>query len=483
LKNNLFGILKSQITHYMGIRYIAYVLQFVNSILIAKYLGVFYFGIYSFLLLVNLYINYAGMTPVYSLNAILSARKNSTHLPRIIWGNSLLLSLLIIAVISISILGTSFVYPDLFNKYFFSEYVIYIVSIFALNTLNNLFINLYRTYGKLQKINFYQIIVPVAQTIVLFFAKEKNLLALLLLATVVANLMALIIFIIKSPLGSVLNYNKRVSQSLFVRGIHLLLYNVSFYLILLSSRTVVSIFFEAKELGFYTLAINLSFALFMIINSFSFILYPKLLNKFYTNSLEESRTLLNEIRSIYVTGCYILTYAGFFIVPALMYFLPQFGSSFLPFKILLLAQLIMNANLAYSVILIAKKKEKIMSLVALVTIAIVISISLLFIVANLDFYSVAIAVAVGFLFYCAGITYQALQFMKERISFKEVFIELFPYYFLIPMIVLLLSVVFNDNYFMPSLSLCLFIILNWKRIIDAFKKGKTIIADSSSLKY
>lgn len=476
-------IFKSQIAHYVGIRYFAYGLQFINSILVAKYLGVYYFGIYCFLFLVIQYVNYAGMAPTYSLNAILSTKKAKIQLPKLILGNSLLMSAIITTMISMFCLLVVNIFPLIFIKYLFNEYVYYVIGIFVLASFNSLFINLYRSYGQLKKININQLIVPLTQTVVLLCATEKELLTLLLIGTVLSNLLSLIIFLIQSPLKINFCFQRIIFRALLKRGFNLLIFNVSFYLILLSSRTIVSIYYRAEELGFYTLAVNLSNAVFMLIGSFSFVLFPKLLFKFSNFDKVESKHLLNEIRSIYVTGCYLLTFAGFFLIPLLIYILPHYKDSLIAFKILLLTQLILNNNFGYSIVLIANKKESLMATNALITMVIVICISVLLIWLNLMFYTLAMAVAIGFLFYCLRITYQALVIIESRGKMVNVLKELFPTYFFIPFLILITGIVLNDNYYTPIISMIFFLILNWENVINAIIKTKLIISDKSILNF
>jgi O-antigen/teichoic acid export membrane protein len=477
------SIIQSQIAQYIGIKYLTFGLQFVNSILIAKNLGVYYFGIYSFLLLVNQYLIYTGMGPSYSLNAILATRKNELEFSKILWNNSILLSLILIGSAFFSGVVISSYFPKIFSKYHFTEYAFFILLIFALTGFNNLFVNLYRTYGLLQKINFYQLIIPLVQFIVLFLAKEKELLYYLLAGTIVANAVSLLLFIYKSPLSNRLSFKRRIFSELLTRGFHLLLYNVSFYLILLSSRTIVSIYYTAEELGYYTLAVNLSNAIFMIVGAFAFAVYPKLLNKFHNYSITETKSLLSEIRSLYITSCYILTYLGFFAIPFLELFLPQYKQMIPALKILLLTQLILNNNFGYSILLVAKKKEKYMTMFALTGMILIIVISLIFASLNFSFILSALAVFVGFLYYCIKITVSAFKEIGLKTDIKNILTELFPMYYIIPILILIISILLSDNYYTPALSFFIFALLNAQRLLQVWSRGYSIIKNKESLKF
>ncbi len=483
IKNLFSSILKSPIAQYIGIRYLTYGLQFVNAILIAKYLGVFYFGIYSFLLLINQYLTYVGITPSYSLNAILSTKKSDELFSKNLWNNALFLNILIIGFILFTSLTIIVFFPVIFSKFLFKEYIIYVLFIFALSSLNNLFINLYRTYGLLQKINFNQLIVPAIQFFVMFFAKEKELLSYLLLGTISANLLSLILFLHKIPLNGGIAYKKEIFLELLKRGFHLLLYNVSFYLILLSSRTIVSIYYTTEELGLYTLAVNLSSAVFMVVGAFSFVLYPKFLNKFFISSNTVIKNLLFTISSIYITGCYLLTYLGFFAIPLVKYLLPQYETALPAFKVLLLTQLILNNNFGYSLLLVARKKERFLTKYALITLTITLITSIIFTHTGLPLITMALAVLIGFLFYNINITKQAFIEISQKVNIKIVLNEIFPVYYLLPILIMALSIIINDDYYFPILSFVIFSIMNKGRILNFWQKMNSILIKKDYLTF
>ncbi len=482
-KDFAINIIKSPIAQYIGIQYLSYGLQFINAILIAKYLGVLYFGIYSFLLLINQYLLYSSIAPSYSLNAILASRKNENEFVGKLWNNALLLSCTLVGLVFLSSEIIIFYTPNIFLKYHFSEYSDLVLLIFALTSINNLFVNLYRIYGLLQKINFNQLIIPLIQFITIFFVKEKELLYYLLVGTVAANIISLLLFLHKTPLKNGFSFNKLIFKDISTRGFHLLLYNVSFYLILLSSRTIVSIYYSAEELGYYTLAVNLSNAIFIIVGAFSSILYPKLLFKFSTCNEDQIKQLLLKFQSLYITGCYLLTFLGFLAIPLIELFLPQYTQAMPAFKILLLTQLFLNNNFGNSILLVAKKKERSMTNNALSGMILIIVISLIFTNFKCSFTSIAVAVSFGFSYFCIKITGQAFKLIGKRKYFTDVLLELFPLNFLIPIIILIISIVIKDNYFLPSLSLIVFSMLNMHKIKNVLKEVYLFIKHKESLNF
>ena len=219
----------------------------------------------------------------------------------------------------------------------------------------------------------------------------------------------MLIFLYNPPLKIGVNFDAKTFMTLLIRGFHLLLYNVSFSLILISSRTIVSIYYSPEELGYYTFAVNLSNAVFMIVGAFGFVIYPKLLNKIYVSDDNKTKIIINKIHVLYVPVCYLLTFLGFFSCIFLEYFLPDYSAAMATFKILLITQLILNNIFGFSIVLIANKKEKLMTINALLSMFIVIIVSYLFVVLEFSFTIISIAVLIGFILYCLRIYQQEIR--------------------------------------------------------------------------
>jgi O-antigen/teichoic acid export membrane protein len=423
------------------------------------------------------------MSPSYSLNITLSEKKNEKDSPTFIWSSSLIISVLLITVTFVSCLVIMLCWPAWFAKYFIRDYGVYLLLIFILNSFNHLYVNLYRPYGVLKKINFFEIIVPVFQFFAIVFFREQELLFAVLSVTIFANALALIIFIIRPPVKFSFNIDKQVCFELFMRGVNLLLYNISFSLILLSSRTIVSIFYPLEQLGFYTFAVNLSSAIFMIVGSFGFVLYPKLINKAYASDNKEVKKLLHQIRSLYIAGCFLLTYVGFFSIPVLEYLLPQYVSAMTVFKILLITQLILNNNFGYSILLIAKKRERVLTIFSILGIILMTIFSVALISVGFSYVAAALAVSVALIFYCLAITSRALKEIEQPYGVLVALKETFPIYYLIPILVLCIGIPFNDHLIFAGISLISFLVLNKSRIIDIKHKLSQLISNRDSLKY
>ena len=65
---NILGLLRSPSSVYVIFRYGTYIVQFLNSILLAKALGDIKYGIYSFVFLIMQYMSYSNLGINESLN-------------------------------------------------------------------------------------------------------------------------------------------------------------------------------------------------------------------------------------------------------------------------------------------------------------------------------------------------------------------------------------------------------------------------------
>ena len=247
------NVLKSPILHYIGVRYIAYGLQFINSIFIAKFLGLYFFGIYSFIQLFRQYLVYFGMIPSYSLTTIMSTiNKPDSKVKDDIFGASILNLIILNILAAAGVFILFLINPDIFSKYEFSRYLVYLMLISLLTSTNHLFINLYRSIGSIFKINFSELLIPISQISVLLFFRKENLLQALLLVTIVSLTLSIFVFLYKIPIKIRINLKSNFNKIIFSRGLRLLLYNISFTLILMMSRTFVSIYNNPEELGEYS---------------------------------------------------------------------------------------------------------------------------------------------------------------------------------------------------------------------------------------
>lgn len=132
---------------YVIIRYITYIVQFANAVLLARYLNEFYFGIYSFIMLVMQYMSYSNLGINESLNTEYASHKNDTIQTTAIWNNAWSLNIVVNTIIAVGI-GILFLTTDyLFPCYQFNNYKYLLLATCIIINLSKVYITYYKLWG------------------------------------------------------------------------------------------------------------------------------------------------------------------------------------------------------------------------------------------------------------------------------------------------------------------------------------------------
>ena len=310
----MIRILKNKVLLYIGSRYLIYGIQFVNSLFIAVALGPTYFAIWGFINLVLQYIAQFNLGIPYSLNVMLSINKNDSKKVKALLSSSFILYaiLSIILIVFFFILNNSEI--KLGEKYFFTEYWKIVIAIAILTHFNTLFTNYFRIENKLKEIIFFQSITPIAMLIAIFCAKEEILLRLLLWLMLIGQFISLLIYIMNTS-WSFIKPQKEYIYALMQKGFYLFTYNACFYLIMLSTRTIVSSAYTVKEFGFFTFSFMLANTIMLLFDSFSFLIYPKTINRLNKANKDEMIHILHVIRTVYITSVHLVMYIFLSVFP------------------------------------------------------------------------------------------------------------------------------------------------------------------------
>ncbi|WP_367914029.1 lipopolysaccharide biosynthesis protein [Leadbetterella sp. DM7] len=473
-------ILKNQAIIFVILKYIAFGIQLINSLLIAKFLGFHYFGLYGFALMILQYLSYTNFGVYYSYSVMCADVSTKTGEQRIhITGSA-------ITVLSISCLLLFIVYLgsygfDLFPKYNFSEYSLWVVIIAVLQHFNNLFINIFRIHGKIGEINFYYLIVPLLQLIAVLFFRETALFYALLYANAGGSLLSLIFFFKGFPeeLKKIRIPDFSMARIVIERGVWLLLYNLTFYGIILTARTIVSKFFSVEEFALFNFANSISNNVFLLLGTLNFLFYPKLINMISLKSDEQVIVFIEKIRKYYLTLTVLIVFISLLSLTILFYFLPQYTEAMRCLQILLLAQLIINNSYGYSTLMVQRGKELQMTFIAVITIVIIVIISLISLHFFKEINTVAIAVVLGVLLYNILVSYKGLQIINQYTSLADFLKRVFSITLFLPIICCIALFVINCNYYVSIIASMLFyLLLNIKELRHIMVGGLKILSVS-----
>ncbi|MFT0250102.1 hypothetical protein ACMSDT_22680 [Bacteroides thetaiotaomicron] len=253
-------------------KYATYAIYFIISLVIANKLGLFYFGIYGFLKLIIQYFTYSNLGVNYSSLVIMSEDANKD----ITKNSSILTSSIIITFFSLTFFYLIFVaicnlYDiEFYNRFNIGQYVFYIFFIVLIKQINQLYINIYRVYDRLKIINWAYIIPCIGEFIILFTGNGKRLLDNIMWAMVFSNGIVFIIFLVDAKFSISNNIDIKATKKLVRRGIMLLLYNISFYFIVLVAKSYISSEFQIEDFAQYSFSYNISDAVMLLNSSVSF---------------------------------------------------------------------------------------------------------------------------------------------------------------------------------------------------------------------
>lgn len=468
-------ILKNKIFQYLTSKYLTYIIQFVTSILIAVKLDPYYFGIWGFILLAMNYfrvINF-GISNAASI-LLVQNRSDNNKSNQIIRSSFLLIGLLSILIL---IFGVFFNLNggSLFEKFKLGS-TFYIICVIAILThLNTLFMNIFRVKNKLWEIAFFQSIIPLIVFCVIFFFEGEVLLKALLSSYVIGNLIALIVFISRKTVNPFGKLELSSLSEILNKGIYLFLYNVSFYLIVISIRTFVSYYYSVEEFGYFTFSFTLANSILLLLQALTFIIFPKIIDKLKGDDPIFILDLIKNIRTSYVNLAFGLVFLANVFFPFLDVFIPKYKSALLSLQLISLTVVLYTNSFGFGTYLMAQNKEKTIALIAIFSLIVNIIIGFILVLYfEVPFSYVILATNVSYLLFTFLCVYMGLKFMKIKKSFSQIFSIFLPFNLLAPY---LLSVIFvlNDFKYIMILPFLLFVILNLKPLKSIVKKIRTLM--------
>ena len=470
--------LKNKVVLFIFSRYSTYIIQFVNSLFIAVYLGPFYLGIWGFISLIIQYLSQTNFGISHSVTAIISIHKSKEFYVQKVIGTSILM------LIGLSILAVLFfIANEYFNfnigeKYNFSTYAPMVVLIGVLGYFNALLSSISRVYGQLFEIAFQQTALPVLMAIAIIFFKDDDLLWALVGANFLAYLVAFILFLIKSPVKIKPVFSFRLFKTIQIKGWHLFVFNTSFFFIIISTRSFVSAYYSVEEFGYFTFAFSLANVINLLLLSFSYLMTPKILNRFATASNEKNVEMLDKVRDAYITTSHMLVHTAILLFPLFLSFFPKYSSASGAFMLISLTIVLYTSSFGYSGLLIAKGHEKKLGYLTFLALIInIISAFILIEVFHVPFTQVIIATLFTYIMYVFLMGWMGRVTLKLKASFLDILKDIYPMRLFIPYLLSLCLIIFDASSSYFILPLVVFLILNFKVLLETKNVLKTIITN------
>ncbi|MCB8980446.1 MAG: oligosaccharide flippase family protein [Ardenticatenaceae bacterium] len=388
---------QNQVVLFTASRYLGYAMQFVRGILVAKFLGPYLFGIWGFLTLMQQYLMYTGFGFQHAINVELAVNALSDKERQAKYINaSFTMTLLIAAFLAVVGAYVQFQEIPLFPKYNFYQYTFAISLIVGLSHLKEVFSNIYRVYGKLNRIIVGEILIAALPLIVVFFFRDEALILAVLAATGFSSLIAVLVFIFRPPFSLKLEFDFPIAWQMMAIGIPLLVYTLSYSLITIMGRTVVSIFYSVEELGYFSLANSVTYATLLGLRAVTWVVFPSILTKTRDGLPdEEVRKVVNKVNDLYSTAVFLVVFVMILLTPLLNIFLPQYKPVVGILSVMLVMQAVLSVIFGYNTVAIARNQQMKVAVISIVAVIFITALSGLIGFLNLDVYWIAVAMLGG----------------------------------------------------------------------------------------
>lgn len=352
------ALLRNKIFWYLASRYGTFAIQFLTSIWLAVKLGPYYFGLWSFILLLVNIGSQCNWGIANAVNILLVQHKDDRARCAAYEFNSLVMTGTICVVPFLVALYDTFWPIPLFAKYQLGHLSYAVAFIVACFYLNLLFINVLRVKNRILEIAISQSLFPVLTFAVIFFATDRQLLNLLVGAYVVAMLVSIFLFVRTKCVSLFSSISASVMREIAVKGFYLFLYNACFYLIMLSTKMLISAYYPVETFGYFAFAFNVANATTLLIDSLMFLLFPKMIDILKGADAAAIRGKLVVARICYITTMSVL-FAGMVVAFCLLArFLPQYAPSFPIFLGIACSMLVYMFCFGYNIYMLAQNHER-----------------------------------------------------------------------------------------------------------------------------
>ena len=459
---------------YMITRYFVYFLQFLTTLLIANKLGPYFMGIWGFIVLLISYFHQCHFGIANSLNVLIVQHKNDNNYCTDIIGNSFILTGYLSILVIVVYFASSLLDISIFKKYQVDSFFLFICIIAILQYVNLVVINVFRVQNRLIHVSFCQSIIIVLNFVGIFFLSGMNLLYYFIFGHLFGNIIILFLAFKSGIIPKIHQIQARFKTQKIIlnKGLMLFLYNSCFMFIIVSIKTIISSNYDVKEFGIFAFSFTLGQSVVLLLDTFSFILFPKLIDKLSSSDYSKVKNTIHTIRVGYISTAHLLVYIALIIFPYFLHYFPKYSGSLTTLNLIVLT-ILMNVNhFGYSSLLIARNKEKTSATISLISLAINIGLGLLFAkIFKVEFSYVIIATMLTYVFFCYVIMLEGIKLINIK-NHSYVIKNFFPIRLFLPFLFAFLISIFQyDQYIW--IPLFLFLILNIseiKEILDLVKK-------------
>lgn len=401
---------------YLVTRYMTYFIKFLTSLLLANKLGPTNYGIWGYILLLISYFGMINFGLSNSMNIILVQNRDNNNVQNEYIKNDMLL----VTILGCFIMTLLLVYVctgmSWFSKYTISYEFLIICIIAILAHFNTNLVNISRVKNDFYRIAFNQSIIPILSFICVLFFDDRSLLMALLLTSLIGNSVSLFVFLYHKSFSFSGNISKEKCKQIVSKGWWLFIYNLFFYLILVSTRTLITRFYSIEDFGFFSFSFTLGDAVLLLFQAVSNVVFPKVLAKLGDKGANKKNTI-KLIDSTYVMAAYFAVLFVCCLFPVILLLFPEYQSCNVCMSLVAITMALYTNSYAYTSYLMINNKERLLAGVALFCLAVNVLLALLIInVLKMPYSYVILSTMISYcLFYvlCAKFVQRIA---KEKIS-------------------------------------------------------------------
>ena len=471
--------LKNKVFWYLASRYFVLGLQFIASIFLAVKLGAYYFGIWSFiLLLVNI-----GSSCNWGIGTaatvLLVQHKEDETLCNQYTFNAFLLVLLTFIPPLLILAYDRIIGIPVFAKYHLGTLIYAVTAIVLLQYVSAFLVNIFRVKNKILEIIIQQTLWPVCMFCLVVLASGKHLLYLLTYSYAAVMLLLVVMFLGYKQVFWKEKRSSPMLKEIASKGFFLFLYNVCFTFIVLSTKLQISYFYSVDEFGYFAFAFALAQGVMLLLDSLIFLLFPKMIDMLKGDDTQKIIAGIDVLRKNYIFPLHLLFYTVLAISPLFFHYLPQYSKSFLPFILILFTLLMYSHCFGYNSYLLAQNKEK--EFAGIVFGALILNNILVYCLAASGVKSeyVILGTLITYAIYSVAVNCYALYCLKERNLTIYINKNIPRKKFFIYCATILLTILFAHKRILLILPLLLFVILNIRNIQKIAKNTTELIKNNN----
>lgn len=456
-------------------RYATYALSFIVTMYIASKMGPYYYGMWGYLLLILNYFNVINLGIPQALQVLLIQKKES-YIDSCNYEKS---GIYLTGILSLGCVLTAIYYYcgglETAHRYDL-DFLFYIICFCGvLNYFNLLYGKIYRTRNYVFELAFQQTSVVLFMFVAMFLAKDKYLLYSLVGCYLISYFLTFLLYSFKGGINYNGNFIGKYAKNIINKGLYLFLYNSGFYLIVISTKTMISVEFSIEQFGLFSFAYLLGHAVYQLLEAFSFLITTKLLDKYNSKDVAVILSTIKLIRINFVALFHGIMYLAMIFFPFLLYLLPKYESTLQLIYLCCMTMLLYTNSFGYSTFLMARNKEKILAFIAVSSLVLNIILGLILIkVFNIGYEYVILATMFTYLYYAILCVYFGRRELNITSNYFDILIDCFPFKLLLPFLSAILIIILNIK-FLIVIPLILYLSLNINTIKDIIKSFKKIL--------